>query len=121
MKGKEILMAMFLAVGVAGLVSSTYAQTPNTGNSPAATSVFDGKLSKVDADKKVITVTGTDEAGKLKVMSFIYTDATEIVGADRTAQSLTGKQGETVKVTYRTDSGDHIATKIEVAENRASR
>jgi hypothetical protein len=121
MKTKELVLAVFLAVGVAGPVSSSYGQNPNTENSPSATSVFDGKLTKVDAEKKIITVTGTDEKGNLKVMSFLYNDATEVVNGDRTPQGLTGKQGENVKVTFRTEGGDNTATRIEVADNRAAR
>ena len=120
MKTKTILLAVFLAVGVAGLVSSTYAQNPNTGNSPSTTNVFEGKLSKVDAEKKIIEVTGTDEKGKLTEMSFKYNDATEIVGGDRTVQGLTGSQGENVKVTFKNEEGASTAIRIEVADKRAT-
>ena len=120
MKTRQILLAVFLAVGVAGLVSSTHAQNPNTGNSPSTTNIFEGKLSKVDAEKKMISVTGTDEKGKLTEMSFKYTDATEVVGGDRTVQGLTGSQGDNVKVTFRNEDGVSTAIRIEAAEKRAT-
>jgi hypothetical protein len=120
MKIKEFLLAVFLVVGVAGLVSSTYAQNPNTGNSPSTTNIFEGKVSKVDAEKKMISVTGTDEKGKLTEMGFKYTDATEVVGGDRTVQGLTGDQGDNVKVTFKNEDGVATATRIEVVEKRAT-
>jgi hypothetical protein len=122
MKTREILLTVFLAVGVAGLVSSTYGQNPKTGNSPSTTNIFEGKLSKVDAEKKTIAVTGTDEKGKLTEMSFKYNDATEVVGGDRTVQGLTGNHSDSVKVTFRNENGDSTATatRIEVVEKRAT-
>ena len=118
MKTIGIVLALVFVVGIAGFVSAAYGQNPNTGNSPSTTNVFEGKLSKIDTDKKMITVTGKDEKGRLTEMSFKYNDATEISGGDRTIQGLTGKQGEDLKITFRVADGDNTATKIEWTEDR---
>ena len=71
--------------------------------------VFQGQLTKVDAEAKSISVKGSDME-----MTFAYTDATQVVG-ERNVQGLAGKSGAQVSVTYRDAAGKHTATKIEAA------
>ncbi len=80
---------------------------------PQAEKSFAGTLTKVDAQKKVIMVKGT---GNLPEMTFMYDDKTQVTGAEKTVQGLTGKSGAGLKVTYRDQGADHIATRIEVSE-----
>jgi hypothetical protein len=76
-----------------------------------AEKVFQGQLTKVDAQAKWIAVKG---AGDME-MQFDYTDATQVVG-EKGIQGLAGKTGTELKVTYRDAAGKHIATKIETLE-----
>jgi hypothetical protein len=49
-------------------------------------------------------------------MTFTYDDKTQVTGAEKTVQGLTGRSGATVKITYREEGADRIATRIEVSE-----
>ena len=89
---------------------------PGPGAPPAqapAEKVFQGQLTKVDANAKALMVKGPDAE-----MTFEYTDATQILGAEKTVQGLAGKAGTEVKVTYRDAGGKHTATKIETIEKK---
>ena len=77
-----------------------------------AEKVFEGQLTKVDANAKAIMVKGADAE-----MTFEYTDATQIVGSPN-VQGLAGKTGTELKVTYRDAGGKHTATKIETVEKK---
>jgi hypothetical protein len=76
----------------------------------AAEKVFQGQLTKVDANAKAIMVKGADAE-----MTFEYTDATQVVGSPN-IQGLAGKTGADLRVTYRDAGGKHTATKIETVE-----
>ena len=78
-----------------------------------AEKVFQGQLTKVDANAKAIMVKGADNE-----MTFEYTDATQIVGSEKSVQGLAGKTGTELKVTYRDAGGKHTATKIETVEKK---
>jgi hypothetical protein len=87
---------------------------PPAGERPGgqAEKVFQGQLTKVDANAKWITVKG---AGDME-MQFDYTDATQVIGSEKNVQGLAGKTGTELKVTYRDAGGKHTATKIETLE-----
>src|SRR5688572_17489383 len=76
--------------------------------------VFQGQLTKVDANAKWISVKGTGDTE----MMFDYTDATQVIGSEKSVQGLAGKAGTELKVTYRDAAGKHIATRIETIEKR---
>jgi len=86
------------------------------GAPPAAQAekVFQGQLTKVDANAKSITVKG---AGDME-MTFDYSDATQVTGSEKNVQGLAGKTGADLRVTYRDAGGKHTATKIEAIEAR---
>ena len=86
---------------------------PVAGQAPQAEKSFSGTLEKVDPEKKVITVKGT---GNPPEITFMYDDKTQVTGAEKTVQGLTGKSGATLKVTYREQGTDRIATRIDVSE-----
>jgi len=75
--------------------------------------VFQGQLTKVDANAKEMSVKGTGME-----MTFEYTEATQVVGSEKNVQGLAGQTGAELKVTYRDAAGKHVATKIEIAEKR---
>lgn len=75
--------------------------------------IFQGQLTKVDANAKAIMVKGADAE-----MTFEYTDATQVVGPAKDVQGLAGKTGTELKVTYRDAGGKHTATKIETVEKK---
>jgi|KBSSwiStaDraftv2_1062776.scaffolds.fasta_scaffold2702257_1 hypothetical protein len=86
-------------------------QAPPGGGPAAQQQTATGQLAKVDAAKREITIKSGD-----REMVFAYTDATQISGVDGDAQGLTGKTGETLRVTYQTRGGANLASKIEVQE-----
>ena len=77
---------------------------------PQSATVFQGSLVQVNTDAKTLTVRNADN----KEMQFAYTDTTEIVGAENTAQGLAGKSGERVRITYTSREGVNQATRIEI-------
>ena len=81
-----------------------------------AKKTFDGQLMKVDVDMKTIEVRGIDN----RDMRFLYTDQTEIVGAQNGVQGLAGTLGTRVKVEYTERSGIATASKIEVVPKEAT-
>jgi len=91
-----------------------YGQDKSAPPAQAAEKVFEGQLTKVDATAKWITVKGAGD----KEMTFNYTDATQIVGAEKNVQGLAGKAGTELKVTYRDAAGKYTATKIETLEKQ---
>ena len=117
---KRILTVTAISVAVMLVVLPlTYGQDKggapgqDKGGPPAqAERVFEGQLVKVDVDAKSITVKGAME------MTFDYTDATQIAGADGKIQGLASRAGAPLKVTYRDAQGKRTATKIEVLEKK---
>jgi ABC-type amino acid transport substrate-binding protein len=103
-------MKNLLTLGVAVLLLISM---PVASQAPQAEKTFSGTLTKVDAEKKVITVKGT---GDQPEMTFTYDDKTQVTGAEKSVQGLTGKSGATLKVTYLEQGADRIATRIEVSE-----
>jgi len=86
---------------------------PVASQAPQAEKSFSGTLTKIDAQKKIITAKGT---GNQPEMTFTYDDKTQVTGAEKTVQGLTGKSGTPLKVTYREQGPDRIATRIDVSE-----
>ena len=70
-----------------------------------------GELLAVDDKTKTIVVKAGDSE-----MKFSYGDQTEIVGADKGLEGLTGKGGTIVKVTYDEHGTANVAVKIEVSQ-----
>ena len=70
----------------------------------------EGDLTKVDADKKMITVKAADGAEH----QFTYNDDTVISGAQEGTQGLAGAEGTKVKVFFTSTNEAHTATRIEV-------
>ena len=113
---KRLLTAMAICVAVT-LLLLPLAYGQDRAAPPAQAQpdkVFQGQLTKVDADAKLISVKGT---GNME-MTFEYTDATQIVGSEKDVQGLAGKPGSELKVTYRDAAGKHTATKIETIEKK---
>ena len=102
-----------IILGVASVAVLLLISIPVASQAPQAEKSFSGTLTKVDAEKKVITVKGT---GDQPEMTFTYDDKTQVNGAEKSIQGLAGKSGATLKVTYREQGGDRIATRIEVSE-----
>src|SRR5215468_10332935 len=99
---KHLLTATAMTVAVA-LLLMPLAYGQEKAAPPAqqqAEKVFQGQLSKIDPNAKLILVTGAGD----KEMVFEYTDSTQIVGAPN-AQGLAGKSGTELRVTYREAGG----------------
>jgi Cu/Ag efflux protein CusF len=85
------------------------APAPDQQQAPRVESV-EGDLTKVDSDKKMITVKAADGAEH----QFTYNDDTAITGAQEGAQGLAGAEGTKVRVFFTTTNESHTATRIEV-------
>lgn len=71
---------------------------------------IEGDLTKVDTDKKMITVKAADGAEQ----QFSYNAETVITGSQEGAQGLAKAEGTKVKVFYTTTNEARTATRIEV-------
>lgn len=75
-----------------------------------------GELLAVDDKARTFVVkTGDTE------MKFSYSEQTEIVGADKGMEGLTGKGGAVVKVTYDEHGTANVALRIEVSQKPQDR
>jgi hypothetical protein len=112
---KKVLAMTAVCVTVL-LVVLPLANAQDKGAPPAQAGekVFQGQLAKVDADAKSITAIGPGN----QEMTFSYTEATQVLGADKGVQGLAGKAGAELKITYRDAAGKHLATKIETVEKQ---
>jgi hypothetical protein len=108
-------MKRLLTLGAASIAVLLLIVLPVASQAPQAEKTFSGTLTKVDAEKKVITVKGT---GNQPEMTFTYDDKTQVSGAEKTVEGLTGKSGAMLKVTYQEQGPDRIATRIEVSEGK---
>jgi hypothetical protein len=104
---------LIAAVGYSQAPAAPGQGGPRAGAPTAADKTFEGRLTKVDAATKTITVAALNpKDGDPKDMSFKYSDQTVVVGGDRTVQGLAGKTGSTLKITYQGD----MASRIEISE-----
>jgi len=111
---KKLLSAMAICVAVTLLVIPlAYGQDKGAPPAQAPEKVFQGQLTNVDANAKMISVKGASEE-----MTFALTDATQVIGSEKDVQGLAGKTGSQLKVTYRDAAGKHTATKIEIVERK---
>jgi hypothetical protein len=106
-------MKGLLTVGAASLALLLLIVMPVASQAPQAEKTFAGTLTKVDAAKKLITVKGT---GYEPEMTFSFDDKTQVSGAEKSVEGLAGKSGAILKVTYREEGANRIATRIDVSE-----
>ena len=106
-------MKRLLTLGAASIAVLLLIVMPAASQAPQAEKTFSGTLTKVDAAKKVITVKGT---GYEPEMTFTFDDKTQVSGAEKSVEGLAGKSGAMLKVTYREEGTNRIATRIEVSE-----
>ena len=106
-------MKRLLTLGAASIAVLSLTVMLVASQAPQTEKSFSGTLEKVDATKKVITVKGT---GNPPEMTFTYDDKTQVTGAEKTVQGLTGKSGASLKITYREQGVDRTATRIDVSE-----
>jgi len=94
--------------------------SPPTSSPAASDKIFEGKLAKIDAATKTITVaTLNPQEGDTKEMSFKYNDQTVVIGGDKTVQGLTGSTGSTLKITFQTDRDrNNMASRIEINDKQ---
>ena len=106
-------MKRLLTLGAASIAVLLLIVMPAASQAPQAEKTFSGTLTKVDAAKKVITVKGTaNEPEK----TFTFDDKTQVTGAEKTVEGLTGKSGAMLKIAYREEGTNRIATRVEVSE-----
>jgi hypothetical protein len=96
-----ILSVFALLAGLA-LVQPALAQAESKGR------IFEGELTKVDSATKTLSVKNS----KGMEMEFLYTEQTQISGAEGGVEGLATKSGAQVRVHF--DAASKTATKIEV-------
>jgi hypothetical protein len=109
----RLVTKRLLTLGAASIAVLLLIVMPVASQAPQAEKTFSGMLTKVDAAKKVITVKGT---GYEPEMTFTFDDKTQVTGAEKTVEGLAGKSGATLKVTYREEGANRIATRVDVSE-----
>jgi hypothetical protein len=112
---RRFVMKNLLTLGVASIAVLLLIAMPVASQALQADKTFSGTLTKVDPAKKVISVKGT---GNEPEMTFMYDDKTQVTGAEKTVEGLAGKSGAMLKVTYREEGTNRVATRIEVSEAR---
>lgn len=107
--------ALIVAIGVTAAPTSAQQQpsSPAAQQKKEAPAPVIGELLGVDDKTKTIVV----KAGETE-MKFSYNDQTEITGADKGLEGLTGKGGTVVKVTYDEHGTANVALKIEVSQKQ---
>ena len=110
---RRLVMKRLFTLGAATIAVLLLIAMPVASQAPQAEKTFSGTLTKIDAAKRVITVKGT---GYEPEMTFMYDDKTQVTGAEKTVEGLAGKSGATLKITYREEGANRIATRIEVSE-----
>jgi hypothetical protein len=110
---RRLVMKRLLTLGAATIAMLLLIVMPVASQAPQAEKTFSGTFTKVDAEKKIITVKGT---GNEPERTFTYDDKTQVTGAEKTVQGLAGKSGAMLKVTYREEGPNRIATRIDVSE-----
>ena len=73
-----------------------------------------GELTHVDIQSRTFSVKSSSGAEML----FRYDEKTIVTGAERNVAGLATSSGSEVTVTYRTDTADNMAAKIEVHGKR---
>jgi len=71
-----------------------------------------GELKSIDANAKTLVVTTSEGSD----MEFLYTESTQIEGAQGSVEGLAGSAGSKVKVFYKTEEGKNTATRIKVKD-----
>ena len=124
-----VAIAAFMTFAGAGIAS---AQSPSTRPDPSAQSpsaqqppssqnpstpardrTLSGELMRVNPDTKMFSVKGA--SGEIQ---FQYSEQTVVTGAQKTVAGLATSSGEQVTVSYHSEGGNNIATKIEVKEKK---
>src|SRR5262249_21372628 len=109
---KRAVIALAAVLLIAGAIP-TFAQDAGAGGArqqPAAPSVATGELVKIDTSAKSIVV--KTEADPM--MTFSYTDATKVTGADKGVAGLATMTGSSLTVHYNKRGQNNVATEIEV-------
>ncbi len=103
------LASSLLLAGASTTALADQATAPSQ-EAQAKVETASGTLTKVDADKKTLSVTGADGAE----MTFSYDASTVITGDKSGEQGLATAEGSTVTVHYSAKDGKKVASKIEV-------
>ncbi len=104
-------MTAFLLLMLVGFAPAAFAQdTPNTGSQDQTMMelAVSGQLKSVDPDAKKLVVTTPEGAD----VEFSYDEKTEYSG--QTVEGLANSSGSQVRVFFREENGQKIATRVEV-------
>jgi hypothetical protein len=108
---KRAVIAVAAVLLIAGAIP-TFAQDAGGGGArqQAPPSVATGELVKIDTSAKTIVVKTESDP----MMSFSYTDATKVTGADKGVAGLATMTGSSLTVHYNKRGQNNVATEIEV-------
>ena len=107
-----IATALFLVTANASALP--FAQAPKPQAPAKALEPVTGQLLSLDTDAKTLVI---KTAGDTE-MKFSFSEATEIVGADKGAAGLAAVSGAIVTVTYDVHGTANVATRIEVKQKQ---
>ena len=104
------LLAITPSWGQSGQKPGSEGSTVQSSAQAPAPMTAEGQLSKVDPDNKTISIrTSTGEEKQ-----FLYTDQTQVVGADGGVEGLGKMSGNSVKIQFDSAGGADTAVQIEV-------
>jgi hypothetical protein len=106
---KRAVIAVAAVLLIAGAIP-TFAQDAGGARQQPAPSVATGELVKIDTSAKTIVVKTESDP----MMSFSYTDATKVTGADKGVAGLATMTGSSLTVHYNKRGQNNVATEIEV-------
>jgi hypothetical protein len=96
--------------GVPNTLAAQQPQPPGEHTRAKTPEPVTGELLSLNTSTKTLVIRTDAETD----MKFSYSETTEIVGADKGTEGLTGKAGSVVTVTYNVHGTANVAIKIEV-------
>lgn len=110
----SVFSVLLLTLTIASMAPSAPAQSDHPSvvgtSSHQSEEVARGELLKVDTTNQTFTI---KTAGDME-MEFHYTSETKVEGSKTGVQGLSSETGTRVAVYYREDSGQRMATRIEI-------
>ena len=103
-----------VGIWLASLPTTCFSQVNPPNGKPLPEKTLTGQLLNVDTKAKLISVRGSDQ----KETIFNYNDDTQVTSPDRSVQSLSGKAGSELRITYHDERGINMATRIELIEKK---
>jgi hypothetical protein len=109
-KNIPIYLAVLALSCLVPALQAKAASASHVGQSDEHSMVAKGELVKVDTEHQTFTIKDQGDSE----LQFLYNSSTEVVGSTEGVQGLSSETGTRVTVYYKEESGQRIATKIEI-------